>query len=316
MENPVMKALVFCVKHRREEIAFLLSQIDVLTEVQIVSPTAIIGIDDCDIFIVVAGVDQKQQVYLNLHLSSISRGIPVVYLSSLNDPSRAEVLELGCSDCLAFEMDLPEISARLKIAVAGKREIKRLSQDKQSMSQTMMEDSLTGLRNRKAFDRAIQIELARFKRQSIPFGLVILDIDYFKRVNDNYGHQVGDHVLKAVSNRIAVSLRELDIPCRYGGEEFAVILPGLTATEAYAAAERVRKLIETIPAYELQGPPQVTASLGVCSTHIIEDRQKVTAEKLIEWADLALYEAKHQGRNRVEKATRGQAKAGWIDAEA
>ena len=311
-----MKALVFCVKRRREEIAFLLSQIDILTEVKIVSPTAIIGIDDCDIFIVVAGVDQKQQVYLNLHLSSISCGIPVVYLSSLNDPSRAEVLELGCTDCLAFEMHLDEIAARLRIAVAGKREIKRLSQDKQSMCQTMMEDALTGLCNRKAFDRALQTELVRFKRQSIPFGLVIVDIDHFKRVNDTYGHQVGDHVLKAVSKRIAGSLRELDIPCRYGGEEFALILPGLTATEAYAAAERVRTLIETIPPGDLNGPRQVTISLGVCSTHIVEDRQNVTAQQLIEWADLALYEAKHQGRNRVKKATRQLAQQRWLDTEA
>ena len=308
-----MKALVFCVKHRCEEIGFLLSQIDVLTEVKIVSPTAIIGIDDCDIFILVAGADQKQQVYLNLHLSSISRGIPVVYLSSLNDPSRAEVLELGCTDCLAFEMSLDELGARLRIAVDGKREIKRLSQDKQSMSRSLLKDALTGLCNRKGFDQAIQAELARFKRQSIPFGLVFLDIDHFKQVNDTFGHQVGDRVLKAVSSRIARSLRELDIPCRYGGEEFALILPGLTATEAYAAAERVRTLIETIPAGELSGPKQVTVSLGVCSTHIVEDRQNITPEKLVKWADLALYEAKNRGRNRVEKATRRQSQDGWLE---
>jgi len=110
--------------------------------------------------------------------------------------------------------------------------------------------------------------------------------------------------LKKVAARIASSLRNLDIPCRYGGEEFALILPGLTATEAYAAAERVRKLIETIPAEVLGGPSKITVSAGVCSTHIINDRASVTENELIEWADIALYEAKRQGRNRVERAER------------
>lgn len=299
-----MKALVFCIKHRREEISFLLGQIDVLTEVKIVSPTALIGIEDCDIFIVVAGAEQKQQVALNLHLSSISNGIPVVYLTSLSDPSRAEVLELGCSDCLAFEMRLDELSTRLRIAIEGKQELKRLSQDKQIMRRSLMIDGLTGLCNRKTFDLALTTELARFKRQSIPFGLVLLDIDFFKRVNDTYGHPVGDQVLKKVAARIASSLRNLDIPCRYGGEEFALILPGLTATESYAAAERVRKLVETISAEELGGPKVITVSGGVCSTHIIHDRFSVTEKDLIEWADIALYEAKHKGRNRTERAER------------
>lgn len=299
-----MKALVFCIKHRREEISFLLGQIDALTEVKIVSPTALIGIEDCDVFIVVSGADQKRQVALNLHLSSVSKGIPVVYLTSLSDPCRAEVLELGCSDCLAFEMRLDELAARLHIAVAGKRELRRLSQDKKSMSRSLMIDGLTGLCNRKTFDRALTTELVRFKRQAVPFGLVLLDIDFFKRVNDTFGHQVGDQVLKKVSSRIASSLRNLDIPCRYGGEEFALILPGLTATETYAAAERVRKLIENIPAKFLGGPEGITISAGACSTHIIRDRFTVTEKDLIELADVALYEAKRQGRNRVERAGR------------
>ena len=299
-----MKALVFCIQHRREEISFLLGQIDVLTEVKIVSPTALIGIEDCDVFIVAAGAEQKKQVALNLHLSSISKGIPVVYLTSLSDPCRAEVLELGCCDCLAFEMRLDELAVRLRIAVEGKRELKRLSQDKQSMCRSLMIDGLTGLCNRKTFDRALTTELARFKRQSIPFGLVLLDIDFFKRVNDTYGHPVGDQVLKKVAARIASSLRNLDIPCRYGGEEFALILPGLTATEAYAAAERVRKLVETIPPEALGGPQEITVSAGVCSTHIINDRAGVTENDLIQWADVALYEAKRQGRNRVKRAQR------------
>lgn len=299
-----MKALVFCIKHRREEIDFLLSQIDVLKEVKIVSPTALIGLEDCDLFIVVAGDDQKKQIALNLHLSSISKGIPVVYLTSLSDPCRAEVLELGCSDCLAFEMRLDELAARLRIAVEGKRELSRLDQDKQMMSRSLMLDGLTGLCNRKTFDHALATELTRFKRQSVPFGLVLLDIDFFKHVNDTYGHPVGDEVLKKVAIRIAASLRNLDIPCRYGGEEFALILPGLTATETYAAAERVRKLIENIPEKELGGPKEITVSVGVCSTQIVHDRFEVTEKDLLEWADAALYQAKRQGRNRVERVER------------
>lgn len=299
-----MKALVFCIQHRREEIHFLLSQIAILREVKIVSPTALIGIEDCDLFIVVAGNDPKKQVALNLHLSSISQGIPVVYLTSLSDPCRAEVLELGCSDCLAFEMRLDELAARLRIAVEGKRELKRLAHDKQEMNRSLMLDGLTGLCNRKTFDRALATEFARFKRQAIPFGLVLLDIDFFKQVNDTHGHPVGDQVLKKVAARIASSLRNLDIPCRYGGEEFALILPGLTDSETFSAAERVRKLIEQIPAEDLKGPQEITVSVGVCSTQCIDDPARVSEKDLLEWADAALYHAKNQGRNQVVRAIR------------
>lgn len=299
-----MKALVFCVQHRREEINFLLSQISILREVKIVSPTALIGIEDCDLFIVVAGNDPKKQVALNLHLSSISQGIPVVYLTSLSDPCRAEVLELGCSDCLAFEMRLDELAARLHIAVEGKRELKRLAHDRQEMNRNLMLDGLTGLCNRKTFDRALTTEFSRFKRQGIPFGLVLLDIDFFKQVNDTHGHPVGDQVLKKVAARIASSLRNLDIPCRYGGEEFALILPGLTDSETFSAAERVRKLIEQIPPKDLKGPHAITVSVGICSTEIIEDPAHVSEKDLVEWADAALYDAKHQGRNQVMQAKR------------
>jgi diguanylate cyclase (GGDEF)-like protein len=154
-------------------------------------------------------------------------------------------------------------------------------------------DGLTGAANRATFDEAMRRELSRAERHGEDLALLLIDIDYFKRVNDTHGHQMGDAVLKRISALLRDAARESDTVARYGGEEFAVILPHATADVAVAAAERLRAIIEAD-----DDDPPVTVSIGVSAfpTHGRD------ADSLIAEADAALYRSKKDGRNRVTKA--------------
>ena len=151
-------------------------------------------------------------------------------------------------------------------------------------------DGLTGIANRRNFDSALDRELARATRNGDQVTLVMLDLDHFKLLNDNHGHQIGDEVLRQVAAALAGHCRDFDTAARYGGEEFAVVLPGCTAAEAPAAAERLRQLIG-----EAETIVPVTASLGVATfpSHALDSTHLVRA------ADEALYQSKRAGRNRV-----------------
>src|SRR3954451_287498 len=162
-------------------------------------------------------------------------------------------------------------------------------------------DELTGLYNHRRFQEAIESEAERAKRFGQNLGLVMLDIDDFKQVNDSYGHQQGDRVLAEVARILKDSSREIDAPARYGGEELAVVLPGTDIEGAFNLAERVRHEIEglRIPLPDGNGSLQVTASLGVASS-TASDHEEPRA--LLARADAALYEAKRSGKNKVVRA--------------
>ncbi|KQV33838.1 diguanylate cyclase [Massilia sp. Root335] len=157
-------------------------------------------------------------------------------------------------------------------------------------------DPLTGLFNRRHFDAALKRELARARRKDVPVSLVLVDIDHFKRVNDEYGHAVGDAVLRTIAQQLRLGIREGDIACRYGGEEMVLLLPECTAFDAGARAEAIRIALGSIkPNAEGEGPERITASFGVAAYPVhAED-----AEALFWAADKALYRAKEQGRDRV-----------------
>ena len=158
-------------------------------------------------------------------------------------------------------------------------------------------DGLTGLFNHRHFQETLAQEFNRIERFSEPISLLIIDIDHFKKINDTYGHPVGDAVLKKVSGIIRKTIRNIDIPARYGGEEFAVILLGTDTNGALKMAERLRKSIADAKFSSEQNAFSVTVSIGI-STHAREMRKK---EDLVEQADKALYHAKRTGRNRSVK---------------
>ncbi len=161
-------------------------------------------------------------------------------------------------------------------------------------------DALTGLNNRRQFEIRLNQELANAKRNNISLCCMMLDVDYFKKVNDTYGHSAGDEVLKLVSDVIKSEIREYDIACRFGGEEFFIILPQTNINEACSVAQRLRKVIEEskmeIKDAETEEVSRikVTISVGVC-----EYESSMTTDLIIQKADKALYEAKTTGRNRV-----------------
>ena len=158
-------------------------------------------------------------------------------------------------------------------------------------------DALTGLFNRRHFDQCLSTEVERSLRLNQPFSLVSLDLDHLKKINDNYGHSTGDEAIKKIGEILRKNARSVDIPSRFGGEEFSVILPGIDVEGGIIAAERLKVAIEES---KIKGVDQVTASIGV-ATFL---RHTESLGELLELADQAMYRAKKNGRNRVEVAIR------------
>jgi len=155
-------------------------------------------------------------------------------------------------------------------------------------------DTLTGLSNRSAMMSRLRYLYARYKRQKEIFSLIIFDVDHFKSVNDNFGHQKGDEILKEVAQITLEGIREIDMASRYGGEEFVVLLPQTNADAAFAIAERIRLDMQEKIRIEEES---ITASFG-----LVEMEENRSIDELIKRADEALYEAKRSGRNRVVRA--------------
>jgi diguanylate cyclase (GGDEF)-like protein len=166
------------------------------------------------------------------------------------------------------------------------------------VSRQAVTDELTGLANHGRFQELLGAEVEQVRRYHHSVGLIMLDIDDFKAVNDTHGHQQGDVVLKRVARVVADSSREVDYPARYGGEEMALILPHTDLEGAYAIAERIRTAIEDlrVPRIDQRGTLRITGSLGVAASN------EGNKDALIADADAALYEAKHQGKNRTVRA--------------
>ncbi len=173
------------------------------------------------------------------------------------------------------------------------RKNKELEAANRSIEHSARTDALTGLSNRRTLDELLARELSRANRQHQPLTLILADIDYFKRINDIYGHVVGDHVLSALGRVFGSQVRTYDIAARYGGEEFALLFPGTALPEGMAIAERLRRQAGNIQVPD--GPERITVSFGVAA--LIENE---SAETFIARTDAALYRAKNGGRNRVE----------------
>jgi diguanylate cyclase (GGDEF)-like protein len=168
------------------------------------------------------------------------------------------------------------------------------------LSEISARDALTGLYNRWFVMEKIEAEINRSLRSGAPLTLMMLDIDHFKRVNDTYGHTAGDHVLQSVGKMLKESCRVYDIPGRYGGEEFCVLLPDTKIGSTPTVAERIRNRLESTELAVGAESIVVTASIGIAGLDAGDSDTVLTSAALIDRADRALYSAKRLGRNRVE----------------
>ena len=192
------------------------------------------------------------------------------------------------------------------------RPVARVFADLARLTNQAQTDGLTNLANRRALDERLDDEVDHAKRLGTNVAFVIADIDNFKSINDSYGHQAGDEVLRRVARTFAEAVRELDLPGRYGGEEIALVLPGTNLTGARALAEKIRRSLEELPFTTPEGIPfQVTASFGAACFPA-----QSSVEALVAAADAALYEAKRTGKNRVVTATAKRKPRGHAAADA
>ena len=231
------------------------------------------------------------------HARDELRDIPVIMLTGHEEPEqKIRGLEQGASDYITKPFDAGELLARVKVQL----KIKALQDDLKEQNRILEElsntDPLTKLANRRFLMTALEREYKRSSRQNTSLSLIMADIDHFKNINDVYGHQEGDRVLEVVAEVISGLLREYDLAARFGGEEFALVLPDTDLQGALLVASRVRSKIENYSFSGTLANLRMTISLGVaCCPH-----GKIRSiDDLIRFADDALYSAKHEGRNRV-----------------
>jgi two-component system cell cycle response regulator len=216
-----------------------------------------------------------------------------------------EAMDAGADDFLAKPFDPLELKARLLV---GKRIVElqqKLVSANDALHFAASHDFLTGAWNRAEILAFMQRELARARRDATPVGIVLVDVDHFKRVNDELGHETGDSVLKEITNRFSASLRDYDGIGRYGGEEFLLVIPGCDMTTTVRRANQIRELISSQPIPTLHGAMNVTVSMGATM-----GESSTNSELLLRRADAALYQAKRNGRNRVEHVITVQPEAG------
>jgi diguanylate cyclase (GGDEF)-like protein len=225
--------------------------------------------------------------------------IPIVVLSAMDDvEGRVESLDEGAADCLTRPLSHAELIARIRAILRARTREELLRRRVSFLEELATSDPLTSLSNRRAFDDRLHLEMERAARGEEPLSCLILDIDWFKTVNDRFGHQVGDDVLRKIAKILLDGRDERDAQCRYGGEEFVWLLPGADRERLLARAEWLRRTLEDTEIPTAEGAFHITVSIGA-STYLLRKHGRLSAEVLLEQADAALLDAKNLGKNRV-----------------
>jgi diguanylate cyclase (GGDEF)-like protein len=219
--------------------------------------------------------------------------IPIIFISGGSQLfAKVEAFDAGAIDYVGKPFDPIELRARVRAALRTKRY--------QDLLLTRAQiDGLTGLWNRSYFDRRLEDEMAAARRYGRSVALAMIDLDHFKALNDRHGHPFGDRALQAVGEALTATVRTSDAACRYGGDEFALILTETDGPGAQRAAERVLERIVALGLAGATGEVQVSATIGVAATSAFTKPEEIRAGSLIGLADEALYRAKKAGRGQV-----------------
>ncbi len=253
-----------------------------------------------DVVIISLSLDTDAPLRLASRLRSLepSRQVPILLIGDQEDQSLfIKALELGVNDYIMRPIDEHELLARVRTQVRRKRYQDRLHENFLQHLSMALTDSLTGLHNRRYLSTHLDSVMERMRDSEKPVSLLMIDVDHFKRVNDTYGHGVGDEVLHEIGQQILRNIRGFDLAARYGGEEFAVVMPDTPVEVALGVAERLCEKMASEPVHVTGSKDRIriTLSIGVAVSAGLDE----TAENLLKRADEALYEAKRAGRNQV-----------------
>ncbi len=255
---------------------------------------------DYDLVLVSLSLEQEDGLRLCSQLRSLeaTRQTPILVIVEEGDTERlVRALDMGVNDYLMRPVERNELLARCRSQLRRKRYQDQLKDNFQRSLEMAITDPLTGLYNRRYMSNHLATLVDEGAHSGKQLALMILDIDFFKLVNDTYGHAAGDEVLKEFASRISTNVRGIDLACRLGGEEFVIVMPDTDAETAMTIAQRLRtRIAERAFSTDTEQMIDVTVSIGLAVAHWPDD----DAEKLLQRADQALYQAKRDGRNRVQ----------------
>jgi two-component system cell cycle response regulator len=256
-----------------------------------------------DLLIVSLGLESFDGLRLCSQARSLerTRQVPILAIADADNNARLlRGLEIGVNDYLLRPVDKNELLARARTQIRRRRYTDHLRDNVQNSIEMAITDGLTGLHNRRYMETHLQTLGEQASNRGKALALMMLDIDFFKAVNDTYGHDAGDDVLREFAVRIRKSIRGIDLACRYGGEEFVIVMPETDMHVAGMVAERLRRAVAAEPFAIDKGTRhiEVTISIGLAAL----ERKGEPMADVLKRADLALYRAKHDGRNRVVAA--------------
>jgi len=258
---------------------------------------------DYDLLIVSLGLENFDGLRLCSQARSLerTRHVPILAIADAdNNPRLLRGLEIGVNDYLLRPVDKNELLARARTQIRKRRYTDHLRDNVQNSIEMAITDALTGLHNRRYMESHLATLAEQASARGKSLALMMLDIDFFKTINDTYGHDAGDDVLREFAVRIRKSIRGIDLACRYGGEEFVIVMPETDMHVAGMVAERLRRSIAGQPFSIQRGSREIDVTISVGLSTLTSKGDTVT--DLLKRADVALYRAKHDGRNRVVSA--------------